>query len=124
MHQVQIEIVELQILERLLACRDDVLRCMLVVPEFGRDPQFIAAQTGLHALVQCLADQVLIQVDRRAIDVPVAHFDGAAYCLRDGLQWEPVGRKRAQTEGRQFRARPDNPHGDARRIDAVRGRDK
>ena len=79
--QVQIEEVQLEVSQGLLASTRHRIRCVKIIPELGCDPEVFAADDALgKQLGQCLAHLVLVLVDRRTINVPIAALDGRLHC--------------------------------------------
>ena len=77
MNQVQVEIVQLQVFERLLAGGNHVLFIVLVVPQLRSDPQVFALDAGLHGFAERLPDQMLVAVDGGAVDVAITNLNRA-----------------------------------------------
>ena len=100
MHQVEVEIVGLQLLQGLLQGRLDVFRRMAVVPEFGRDPQLFAADNSFCAgSIHGPADFRLVAVDERAINMPVTAFERF---LNRRIDFSRAGFPGAQTQYRHL----------------------
>ena len=100
MNQVQIEIIELQIAERTLACRAHMLRRMVGVPQFRSHPQFFAwAQFVVERFFEADADFGFVAVVARAIEVAVTGSDGG---LEEGVRGRLVDLPKAETDGGHF----------------------
>ena len=85
MHEVEVEIVETQVGERLAARGDDVLFGVLVVPQLRGDPDLLALDPAADDLLKRSADEVLVAVNRRAVEVPIADLGRACEPLRRPL---------------------------------------
>ena len=75
--QVHVQVVELQVGQRLAEGRDDVAFGMLVVPELAGDPKLFARDAAGNNLAQGDSDAVFVAIDAGAIEVTVAHGGGA-----------------------------------------------
>ena len=71
-HQEQVESVETQVGERLLARGDYVLFAMLVVPQLRCDPKFLPFDAAADDRFERRADRSLVSIDRSAVEMPVA----------------------------------------------------
>ena len=81
-HQIQIQIIKLQILQSLLQGRQNVLTGVRVVPKFGNDKQFLSFYVAfVHRIGQGLSDFLFIAVYRRAVNMPITILDGPAHGL-------------------------------------------
>jgi len=78
-HQVQVEVREPEVGERLAARRDNVVFRMFVVPELRGDPEGLARGAGPEQIFEHCADAGLVAVDRRAVEVAVPDLEGPAH---------------------------------------------
>ena len=99
-HQVHVQVVELQVGQRLAAGRDDVRLGVLVVPKLAGDPKLLARDAARHDLTQGEADAVFIAIDPGAIEVAIAHLGGAFDRRRDLFRGDVVAAESAQSDGR------------------------
>ena len=84
MHQVQVQIIQLQVVQGGFQGRLHILRGMVAVPQLGGDPQVLALYgAGGEHLLQRLADFILVAVNMGTVDVPVTHLDGGLHGLVD-----------------------------------------
>jgi hypothetical protein len=98
MHEIQIEIVEAQITKGLLACGDDVVFAVFVVPQLGRDPQVLPPNPGIGNRLQRFADVLFVPIDRGAVKVPVSQFHCEAYRIGDGTMGHVIGAKGPESD--------------------------
>ena len=102
MHQVHVEVGELEVGQRLAAGFDDA--GVPIVPDLGDDPDIFAAETGAERFGERLADARFVAVDGGAVDVTIANgecvFDGSGDFPGRGV----VGAERAEPDGRHERA--------------------
>mmetsp|Transcript_40216 Transcript_40216/g.88298 ORF Transcript_40216/g.88298 Transcript_40216/m.88298 type:complete len:210 (-) Transcript_40216:1034-1663(-) len=113
MHEIEVDVVELQVGERLAARHLDVLGRVVRIPQLGRDPQLLATH---EALVDGAPDPLshlrLVAVVAGAVEVPVAGTDGSdhrvgAHVARRLPQPKPDGGQpvvRLETQHRHTRA--------------------
>ena len=85
MYQVQIEIFELQIRQRLLARWNHVGLAVLVVPQLRCDPDVVAPEAALEEFFEYLADLNLIAVYGCTVKMPIADGSGILHRIGDGL---------------------------------------
>src|ERR1700730_143085 len=71
MHQVEVQIAESEIRERLSTGSDDVIFAMFVIPQLRSDPQFPAFKIPSQALLDCISNLVFVGVHRCTIEVPI-----------------------------------------------------
>lgn len=85
MDQIHIQIIQLQLIQSVLECCQDVrFIAVTVVPQFGSDEQLLAcANSGLDALAEGLADFALIGIGMRAVNVAIASLNGSADRILD-----------------------------------------
>ena len=95
-HQIEIQVVEPQVGERLAAGGDHIGFGVLVVPQLRGDPEFLAL-TPPRRISRATADLGLVAVDRRAIEMPVADRGRAPTASAISLG-ETVGAEGAQPE--------------------------
>jgi hypothetical protein len=100
MHQIQVQVLEFQIGERLTAGRDHIRLVVLVVPEFRSDPEFLTGYSALDGFSQDRTNAVLVAIYRGTIDVPVAPLDGALDSLRNFAGAGVVGSEGPKTDSR------------------------
>lgn len=82
MDEVEVEVLEVKLLERVLVCLCYVLGLVGVVPELRGDEEVLTlGEAVLEDLVECLADLLLVLVDASQVEVAVASLDG----VDDGL---------------------------------------
>jgi hypothetical protein len=98
MYEIEIEIVETQITKGLLACGDDVALTVFVVPQLGCDPQVVLPNPGIENRLQRLADEVLVPIDRGAVEMPVSQIHREANCIGDGRVWRVIGTKGTESD--------------------------
>ena len=115
--QVQVQVVEPEVPERLLAGRLDV--AVPVVPQLGGDPELLTPDPAAHDLPEAPADELLVSVDGGAIEVTVADRGGAEHRLRDGLAREAVGAEGSEADGRHPRARAEHPRRNRGGVDPI-----
>ena len=118
MDQVHVQVVELQVGERLAEGRDDVGFGVLVVPELAGDPELLARDAAGDDLAQGEADAVFVAVDAGAIEVAVAHGGGAFDGRGDFVRGDVVAAEGAQSDGRHPGAGVESSFGDERGVDA------
>mmetsp|Transcript_27647 Transcript_27647/g.46021 ORF Transcript_27647/g.46021 Transcript_27647/m.46021 type:complete len:215 (+) Transcript_27647:202-846(+) len=76
MDEIQVEVIELQVVQRLLARLRHVLRGMKVIPQFARHPQLSARDGSFcEEFAECLANFSLILVDCCTVYVSVPIFN-------------------------------------------------
>ena len=79
MDKIQVEVVQLQILKRLLECLFHLVLTLVGVPHLGGNKELIAGDVaGIHCLLQGGAYRLFILVERGGIEVAVAQIDGLA----------------------------------------------
>jgi len=104
MNEIQIEIIELQVGQRLLTGGDHILRRVLVVPELGGNPQLLPLHARSHHLSQRAADLGLIAVNGGAVEMPVTkasrRLDGFGNPVRGNM----IGAEGAQSNSRHPRS--------------------
>jgi hypothetical protein len=72
-HQVQIEVIEVEVGERLLATLDDALSLVVSAPKFAGHENLITAQSGrLEAAANALANLDLVSIVGSAVEVAVS----------------------------------------------------
>lgn len=72
-NEVQIEVIEVEVGERLLATLDDALSLVVSAPQLARNENFGTAQSGrLKAAANALANLDLVAIIGRAVEVAVA----------------------------------------------------
>jgi len=94
MHQIQIQVLEPQVPQRLPARCRYILRRVPVVPKLRRDPHLVPRRRPLQHMAQTLPDRRLIAIHRRAIEVTVPGPRRISYCSRDAGRVYLVGPKR------------------------------
>ena len=67
MNEVEVQVVDLQVLERLLTGRNHVRFMMSVVPQLRRNPEIFARYTRLHRVPKRLTDQSLVTIHSGAV---------------------------------------------------------
>src|ERR1700679_1753780 len=77
--EVEIEVVEPQVRQALPACGGDAGRGVLIIPDFGIDPQLGTEDTARHNFSQRLADEMFVSINRSAVKMPIARSGGADY---------------------------------------------
>ncbi len=109
MDEIQVEILELQVVQGLherCPCR---LGFVLVVPEFAGYPQVLPFHHVVgEQLGKDFSDLLLVTVDRRAVDVPVSHFDSGSDRLGNGIRFHMVTTERSQADCRESGLRLGN----------------
>ena len=119
MNQIQIEVLEAQVVERLHERRDHVGRIVLVIPKLGGDPELLARNAAGDDRFERRADVVLIAVDPGAVEVAIADFGGTDHGLGDVCAREAVRAESPETDRRHLLAGPQSTLGHSERIDAV-----
>ena len=104
MDEIEVEIIEPQIGERLLAGGDHVLRGVLVVPELGGNPQLLPLDARGHHFSQRAADLSFIAVNGGAVEVPVTNARGGLYGLGNLGRGNMIGAEGAKADSRHPRA--------------------
>ena len=114
--EVEVHVVEPEQLERALQCRLHVLGLVRVVPQLGRDPQLVARTVASRQrLTDPAADLLLVPVDPRAVDVPIADLDRTPHRpidlvgLREPGSEAEGGDLRAVVEGQRLHRRQAYP---------------
>jgi hypothetical protein len=90
MHQVEIEIVELQIAQRPFTGSNHVIFTVLVVPKLGGDPKLFSTKAIVERILEGFADSVLVAVYRRTIEVPIANRGGAFHSVGNDTRRDVV----------------------------------
>ena len=76
--QVQVQIVQTQITQRLFAGRSHMLRPVIRIPEFRRHPQIFALTApGFDRSPDSFSGLPLITIIGSAVEMPVTGFDGS-----------------------------------------------
>ena len=79
-HQIEVEVVQAEVGQRILAGAHDVV--VTVVPHFGSDPEVLALHDSLvEERFERSSDLFFIAVDGGAVDVAVACLDGLVHSL-------------------------------------------
>ena len=104
MHQVQVQVIQPQVGQRLPECRDDVFLGVLVVPKLGRHPQFLTPNAARHHVLQGGADPILVAVYCRTIKMAIPYLRRPAHGLRHLFMRSMVGTKGAQSDRRHLGA--------------------
>ena len=82
--QIQVEIVQLQLLERLLQRRAHVVLGVLGVPQLARHKDVAPLhQSAGEGLAQCLPDLALVAVHGGAVNVTISGLQSGSDCARD-----------------------------------------
>ena len=123
MDQVHVQVVELQVGERLAEGRDDVGFRVFIVPELAGDPKLIAGDAAGNDLAQGQPDAVFVAIDTSAIEVTIAHGGGAFDGRCDLVRGDVIAAEGAQSDGRHPRAGVESTFGDKCGIDARMGGD-
>ena len=116
MHHVEVEVIELEISERLLAGGDNVVFAVFVVPELGGDPELLAAQPAAKELPEDAPDPVFVAIHRCAVEVPVTDACGIAHGLSHGIVRNMIRTERPQADRGDSVAGSQSPARDKRRI--------
>jgi hypothetical protein len=86
--EVQVEVVDLEELQRFLDGTADVFWVVKDVPQLRRDEQILALDDALgYFCCDCVADLVLVSVNKGAVDVTIAGVDGVLDGLLDLTRW-------------------------------------
>src|ERR1039458_1829023 len=72
MNEVEVEVVEAQIGERLAARSDHLILAVFVVPKLRSNPEVFALDAAAKDLLECGANLCFIAIDRGAIEVTIA----------------------------------------------------
>ena len=115
--QVHVQVVELQVGERLAEGRDDVGFGVLVVPELAGDPQLLARDAARDDLLQNEANSIFVAIDAGAIEVAVAHGGGALDGRGDFVRGDVVAAEGAESDGRHAGAGVESSLGDEGGVD-------
>ena len=94
-HEVHVQVISAEFCQGLPASRDDVFWRMLVIPEFGRYPKLVSRK-----ILQNRANEVLILVNRSAVEMSVTDFKGAFYSASHLFRREAVGAESTKPDGR------------------------
>ena len=68
-NQVEVEVIQLQVLERLRARHEHFTLAVLIILEFGVNPEIMRLQTTLYHCPPGLDDQSFVAINRSAIEV-------------------------------------------------------
>src|ERR1039457_2364612 len=115
--QVHVQVVELQVGQRLAEGRDDIASGVLIVPELAGDPKLLARDAAGDDLAQGEANAVLIAIDAGAIEVAVAHLGGALDSRGDFVGGDVVAAEGAQSDGRHSGAGVESSLGNEGGVD-------
>ena len=100
MDEVKIEIIQLQVTERLFRGGTHVFGTMVRVPELGSDPQVISAdRPRLQHSLQAVSYFHFITVITGAIEVSIANFGSVDHDIRSQAF---IDLPKPQANGRQF----------------------
>jgi len=76
-HQIQINVIQVQVLQALAAGLFDTSRIMKNIPQFSRNENFFPLQlAGCNFLIDCFSNLLFILVEVGSIDVTIATFQG------------------------------------------------
>ena len=117
MDEIEVEVVEAQVGERLAAGSDDVVLAVLVVPQLGGDPELFAFDSSAEDLLKGGADGAFVAVDGCAIEVPVAECGCAFDRIGHLAGADAIGSEGTQADSRHGRARRKPPFRNDRGID-------
>ncbi len=98
MHQVHVQVIELQLCQRLFAGGDHVGFGVLVVPQFAGNPEFLARNSTGQDVAQGEADAVFIAVHAGAIEMAVAEERGIAHGGGDLICRDVIATESAQAD--------------------------
>jgi hypothetical protein len=74
-NQIKIEIIGLEVSQRIFASRNDFAFPMFIVPKLRGDPDLIAAEAFSEDSLEHTSDSVLIAINRRTIEMAIAKGD-------------------------------------------------
>lgn len=99
MDEVEVEVVELEVFEGALAGVDEGCGRVVVVPDFGVDPEFGARDAVALEFGEDGADLLFVSVDFGAVEVAVSDGGGGADGFGHGVEGDVIGAEGAETEG-------------------------
>ena len=101
-NEIQIDIVQLESIQRLLKRRANVVRMMTRVPQLRRNENVFSFDRRADFRLERLADFSFVSVDVGAVDVTIADVD----CVLDGsFHFARLALPRAETDERYFDSR-------------------
>src|ERR1700752_4069742 len=98
-NQIKIEIIDLEVSQRIFASRNDFAFPMFIVPKLRGDPDLIAAQAFSEDSLEHAPDSVLIAINRRAIEMAIANGDSVADCISYRGMRDMVRSEGSETNG-------------------------
>ncbi len=99
MHQVKVQIIQLQIGQRLSAAGDHVPFGVLIVPQLAGDPEFLARNPAGHNVPKGETDSIFVAVDAGAIEMAVTGLRRIANGIGDLIRRHVVTAECAQSDG-------------------------
>ena len=118
-NEIGVDVIELQILQRLRKGEQNVPAPMHIVPYLAGDKQLLAADSAfLKSLPEHLADLLFVAVHGGAVEQAIAAADRAGYGAADLFSGKPVAAEGSHADAGHFLSRAQAHLRDALGIDS------